>query len=76
MVRDSLACATNKTKSRVEDNHVTAKFNGRRASENKWVTQQNLAKAKGGRPQFRPRMKDPKLPPVEPKVTPDTVREP
>ncbi len=47
---------------------MTAKHNGKRARENIWVMQQNKAKAKGGRPPFRP--KAPRVEVVQPKVTP------
>jgi hypothetical protein len=34
---------------------VTAKFDAKRARENMWVTHQNLARAKGGRPLYAPK---------------------
>ena len=42
---------------------MAAKFDAKRARENMWVTHQNLARAKGGRPlyQFKER-KIPRLP--------------
>ena len=48
---------------------MAAKFDGKRASENQWVTQQNLAKQKGGRqPRWLqpPRPKLAKFPPAAP----------
>ena len=32
---------------------MTAKFDAKRARENMWVTHQNLARAKGGRPGYQ-----------------------
>lgn len=34
---------------------MAAKHDGKRARENMWVTHQNLAKAKGGRPLYMPK---------------------
>ena len=36
---------------------MAAKHDGKRASANMWVTHQNLARAKGGRPQYQPPVK-------------------
>jgi hypothetical protein len=46
---------------------VTAKFDAKRARENMWVTHQNLARAKGGRPLYQPKPR--KGPPAPVKKT-------
>lgn len=54
---------------------MTAKYDGKHARQHMWVTHQNLAKAKGGRPHYQQKekaplvKKDPGAPPpsAEPK---------
>jgi hypothetical protein len=46
---------------------VAAKFDGKHARANMWVTHQNLARAKGGRPHYQP--KEQRAPMVLPKGT-------
>jgi hypothetical protein len=52
------------------ENEVAAKFDGKHARANMWVTHQNLARAKGGRPgyQFQER-KAPRAPKLAPRPT-------
>ena len=47
---------------------MTAKHDGRHAANNLWVTQQNLARAKGGRPQYEAKPRGPKAPVAAKKV--------
>ncbi len=48
---------------------MAAKHDGKRAAANMWVTHQNLARAKGGRPQYKqPVKKGLQAPPKEPEV--------
>jgi hypothetical protein len=55
---------------------MAAKFDGARASANMWVAQQNLAKWKGGRPHYQPKLRQqppaPK-PVAAPRVAPPAV---
>lgn len=46
---------------------MAAKFDGKHARANMWVTHQNLARAKGGRPHYQP--KGHRAPAVLPKGT-------
>jgi hypothetical protein len=47
---------------------MTAKHDGRHAANNLWVTQQNLARAKGGRPHYEAKPRGPKAPVAAKKV--------
>lgn len=46
---------------------MAAKFDGKHARANMWVTHQNLAKAKGGRPLYQPPPRKPRVAPPAPK---------
>ena len=46
---------------------MAAKHDGKRAAANMWVTYQNLARAKGGRPQYQQPVKKGKKSPPQPK---------
>ncbi len=43
---------------------MAAKHDGKRAAANMWVTQQNLARAKGGRPKYQAPVKKGKKTPA------------
>lgn len=47
--------------SEAKEDEVAAKHDNKRARENFWVMQQNMAKQKGGRPTFLPKPRKPKL---------------
>ncbi|WP_394839087.1 hypothetical protein LVJ94_19550 [Pendulispora rubella] len=44
---------------------MAAKFDGKHARANLWVTHQNLARAKGGRPQYQPPVRKGPKPPKD-----------
>jgi hypothetical protein len=52
---------------------MAAKHDGKRARENIWVTQQNLARQKGGRPPYQAPPKKPK--PTKPEPPKDETKE-
>ena len=51
---------------------MAAKHDGKRARENMWVTHQNLARQKGGKPGYTPPVKKPKKPVAPPEKKPET----
>ena len=56
-----------------EEDEVAAKHDSKRARENFWVMQQNMAKQKGGRGPFLPKPRKPKFEKSAPALKPAAV---